>query len=67
MVPEELQVYRYMGSLTTPPCSNIVTWLVLKEHSTLSEEQYDAFRTVMGNNFRPLQKISGRVIRETTF
>ncbi len=58
--------YTYMGSLTTPPCSNIVTWLVLKEKSTLSEEQYDAFRTVMGNNFRPLQKISGRVIRETT-
>lgn len=57
--------YTYMGSLTTPPCSNIVTWLVLKEHSTLSEQQYDAFRTVMGNNFRPLQKISGRVIRET--
>lgn len=57
--------YTYQGSLTTPPCSNIVTWLVLKEKSTLSQEQYDAFRTVMGNNFRPLQKISGRVIRET--
>ena len=58
--------YTCQGSLTTPPCSNIVTWLVLKEKSTLSEEQYDAFRTVMGNNFRPLQKISGRVIRETS-
>jgi carbonic anhydrase len=59
--------YTYMGSLTTPPCSNIVTWFVLKERSTLSEDQYDAFRAVMGNNFRPLQKISGRVIRETAF
>lgn len=58
--------YTYQGSLTTPPCSNIVSWLVLKEKSTLSQEQYDAFRTVMGNNFRPLQKIAGRVIRETS-
>lgn len=58
--------YRYPGSLTTPPCSEVVTWLVLQQQATMSEEQFEAFNDIMGNNFRPLQERNDRVIRATT-
>ena len=47
--------YTYPGLLTTPPCSEIVTWLVLAKASTVSHAQYQLFLDHMGNNFRPLQ------------
>ncbi len=53
----------YEGSLTTPPCSPIVTWIVLRKTASLSEAQFHAFRDIMGNNFRPLQDLNGRPIR----
>ena len=57
--------YTYPGSLTTPPCTETVTWFVLHEYAQLSSEQFDAFRHILGNNFRPLQKRNGRAIRST--
>ena len=57
--------YTYPGSLTTPPCSETVTWFVLHEYAQLSSEQFDAFRHVLGNNFRPPQKPNGRTILST--
>jgi carbonic anhydrase len=57
--------YTYGGSLTTPPCTEGVTWVVLKASATLSQSQYDAFRGILGNNFRPLQKSNGRLVRTT--
>jgi len=40
--------YTYPGSLTTPPCSEIVTWFVLKDKATLSENQYAAYQRYYG-------------------
>ena len=58
--------YRYTGSLTTPPCSEIVTWTVLNGPApTMSNAQFRAFQDVMGNNFRPIQLKHGRAITET--
>jgi carbonic anhydrase len=57
--------YTYPGSLTTPPCTETVTWFVLHEYAQLSYEQFEAFRSILGNNFRPLQKDDGRVVRTT--
>jgi carbonic anhydrase len=57
--------YTYAGSLTTPPCSETVTWTVLKEWAELSPEQYEAFRKILGNDFRPIQKTAGRTVRVT--
>lgn len=57
--------YTYPGSLTTPPCTETVTWFVLHEYAQLSREQFEAFRSILGNNFRPVQKRNGRVIRTT--
>lgn len=60
------EYYTYVGSLTTPPCSEIVTWFVLKEQATVSDQQFRAFNDIMGNNFRPLQARNGRPIFMTT-
>jgi carbonic anhydrase len=57
--------YTYPGSLTTPPCSEIVTWVVLQKPAEFTEDQYQAFRHILGNDFRPLQKLNDRVIRAT--
>ena len=57
--------YNYPGSLTTPPCSETVNWFVLKRWAELSEEQFESFRKVLGNDFRPLQKRNGRVVKAT--
>jgi carbonic anhydrase len=56
--------YAYGGSLTTPPCSP-VSWIVLKKFAQVSPRQFEAFRSILGNNFRPLQAPNGRVIRTT--
>ncbi len=47
--------YTYPGSLTTPPCSEIVTWIVLSNVAEMSWEQFQDYRRIMGNNFRPVQ------------
>jgi carbonic anhydrase len=57
--------YTYPGSLTTPPCTETVTWFVLHDYAQLSGEQSDAFRHILGNDFRPLQNRNGRTIRST--
>jgi len=57
--------YTYPGSLTTPPCSEIVTWIVLKHQAQMSDEQFQAFRRILGNDFRPLQDRNGRLIEAT--
>lgn len=57
--------YTYAGSLTTPPCSETVTWFVLRRAGELSQEQFEAFQQLLGNNFRPLQKPNHRVVRTT--
>jgi carbonic anhydrase len=57
--------YTYAGSLTTPACTENVSWVLLKEQSKLTQEQWDSFRRILGNNFRPLQKLNNRTIRAT--
>lgn len=59
----ESNYYNYMGSLTTPPCTEGLTWIVLEETNTVSEEQVSAISTInKGNNSRPLQPFNGRII-----
>jgi carbonic anhydrase len=51
--------YTYAGSLTTPPWSENVTWIVLKEPAEMSAAQFSAFDRILGNDFRPLQDRNG--------
>jgi carbonic anhydrase len=63
LLPQNLDYYRFDGSLTTPPCSEGVRWLVLKANSTASKQQIEEFQHVMHHpNNRPLQPLNARVI-----
>lgn len=65
MLPKRHDYYTYMGSLTTPPCSEGVLWLVLKEPIQISAEQSAIFARLYPNNARPIQKSGGRIIKES--
>lgn len=54
-VPATQTHYRYHGSLTTPPCTETVTWLVMREPLRVSAEHIEALRELYRANARPLQ------------
>lgn len=63
LLPENLDYYRFSGSLTTPPCTEGVRWLVLKEPLVASDEQIKALTDAVGHaNNRPLQPLNSRVV-----
>ncbi len=62
MLPSYSAYYRFNGSLTTPPCSEGVRWIVLKDVKVLSEQQEQALSDVMGENNRPVQATNARVV-----
>lgn len=64
MLPEQRQYYTYMGSLTTPPCSEGVLWMVMKQPATMTREQIDIFARLYPMNARPIQSASGRLIKD---
>ncbi len=64
LLPERQQYYTYMGSLTTPPCSEGVLWMVMKNPSTVSREQIGVFGKLYQMNARPIQSAAGRLIKE---
>lgn len=65
LLPQNYAYYRYNGSLTTPPCSEGVTWIVMKNQQTVSRDQIDKFTHVMHHdNNRPVQPINARLIIE---
>ena len=55
--------YEYRGSFTTPPCTEGVQWVVLKEPARLSQGQIDQFRGVIEGNNRPPQPLNDRTLR----
>lgn len=54
--------YHYVGSLTTPPCSENVQWYVLKKPQTASKEQIEELRKYYTDNQRPVQMVYNRKI-----
>jgi carbonic anhydrase len=62
MLPRDRESFRYPGSVTTPPCTEPVTWVVLTHPVRLSAGQITAFRAAYVHNFRPLQPLHGRTI-----
>ena len=57
--------FMYSGSVSAPPCTEGVTWFVLKKPITLSAEQMDAFAKLYPNDARPVQPLNGRVVKES--
>jgi carbonic anhydrase len=65
LLPAERSYFTYMGSLTTPPCSEGVLWMVLKNPVPISAEQVGIFARLYPMNARPIQSAAGRLIKES--
>ena len=62
--PENKVYCNFEGSLTTPPCTEGVNWIVFKSQETVSKEQVEKFSQTLGfENNRPIQDANGRKIK----
>lgn len=64
LLPKDQRYYQFIGSLTTPPCTEGVLWMVLKQPVAISREQLRLFSQLFPNNARPVQPVNGRAIRD---
>ena len=64
LLPANRNYYTYMGSLTTPPCTEGVLWLVMKQPVQVSQDQIAIFSRLYRNNARPIQPAASRLIKE---
>ena len=64
-LPADRGYFSYMGSLTTPPCTEEVLWLVMRQPVQVSAEQIATFARLYRNNARPIQPTFGRLIKES--
>ena len=63
LLPDNLNYFTYDGSLTTPPCSQGLRWIVLKTPVTFSDEQLALLKSYFPEgNARPAQPLQGRTI-----
>lgn len=62
LLPAGRDLYRYHGSLTTPPCSEIVLWTVFRQPVQASRRQIAAFTSLYPNNARPVQQLFRRFL-----
>ena len=60
LLPTTLRHYAFPGSLTTPPYTEPVEWIVLADPVEASEEEIKAVREILGDNTRPIQPLNGR-------
>ncbi len=65
LLPKDRAYFTYMGSLTTPPCSEGVLWMVLRQPVQVSSQQISIFSRLYPMNARPLQAAGGRLIKES--
>lgn len=65
LLPEDRRYYTYMGSLTTPPCTEGVRWVVMRQPVPLSAEQIELFARIYPMNARPVQQLAGRRILQS--
>ncbi len=62
LLPLDRKVYRYFGSLTTPPCSQGVNWIVMQQPVELSQDQIQRFADLISIDARPLQPLNNRFV-----
>ncbi|MDD2925599.1 carbonic anhydrase [Rhodoferax sp.] len=63
LLPKDQRYYQFIGSLTTPPCTEGVLWMVLKQPTQISKEQLKLFQQLYPNNARPVQPANSRPVR----
>ncbi len=62
ILPSSQEYFTFNGSLTTPPCTEGVKWVVLKTPVEFSQDQLKDFTDIINNNNRPIQKANLRFI-----
>ena len=65
LLPADRRYFTYMGSLTTPPCSEGVLWMVMQQPVPIANEQISVFSRLYPMNARPIQSASGRLIKQS--
>lgn len=65
LLPRRRGYYTYMGSLTTPPCTEGVLWIVMQQPILVSPQQLAIFARLHPMNARPVQPLNGRVIKQS--
>ena len=65
LLPADRRYYTYMGSLTTPPCSEGVLWMVMQQPVPIAAEQIGVFSKLYPMNARPPQQADGRLIKQS--
>jgi carbonic anhydrase len=60
LLPQDKGYYMFTGSLTTPPCTENVTWYVLKTPTQISADEIARFARIYPMNARPVQPLNGR-------
>ncbi|MDR3220925.1 MAG: carbonic anhydrase family protein, partial [Candidatus Accumulibacter sp.] len=65
LLPANRGYFTFMGSLTTPPCTEDVLWMVIKEPQQVSAEQLAMFQRLYQPNARPVQPAFGRIVKES--
>lgn len=63
LLPADRRYFNYSGSLTTPPCSEGVNWMVLRQPVEVSAEQLAAFNKLFAQSVRPVQPLHDRVVK----
>ncbi|MDR3367619.1 carbonic anhydrase family protein [Rhodoferax sp.] len=63
LLPKDQRYYQFLGSLTTPPCTEGVLWMVIKQPTQISAAQLHLFQQLYPSNARPVQPVNGRPIR----
>jgi carbonic anhydrase len=66
LLPTEQIIYRYDGSLTTPPCTPGILWSVMQTPIEMSAAQIAEFTDIMSGNHRPVQALNGRNLQLDT-
>lgn len=64
LLPADQRYYQFIGSLTTPPCTEGVLWMVLKQPVQISRTQLRLFTQLYPLNARPVQPVNGRPVRD---
>jgi carbonic anhydrase len=62
-LPTNKAYFHYMGSLTTPPCTEGVAWYILQSPVEVSAGQVEVFSKMYANNARPTQRMNGRLVK----
>ncbi|PMC33678.1 carbonic anhydrase [Bacillus sp. UMB0899] len=64
LLPQDQTSFHYNGSLTTPPCTEEVKWVIFEQPIQMSKEQIQAFQQLFPDNHRPVQSLNDRELYE---